>query len=203
MAVISLPAFHVTGPVHHFIRTPQEEPDIWFLGTAEVTPKVEHRVMQADTFNDIGGSMVPMQRTAQGEMAVIGTLLNRFSKGAVDLLNNLSAQPLAAGFEGRFSRGPLVFGVSSFELWLLFDFATNPAFRSPGLEMGYYFPQCVVGGKTRDRLGTDTEKFLLVAEAYPFWVPQASANSISGFERAWQLYANDDASFDLTQLVPQ
>lgn len=184
---MALPSFHVTGPVHHFVAFAGDA-QATYLGTAEVTPKVEHRIMQADTFNDLGGSMVPMQRTEQGEMAVIGTLLNRYNKDAMYLLQELSVQPVVAGERGPFSRGGLVFGPSSFELWLLFTNATNAAFRTPGLEMGYYFPQVCLTGMTRDRLGTDTEKLLLVCEAYPYWVPSGT------YAGDWQLYANDDAS---------
>lgn len=194
MAIASLPEFHVTGAIHHFIRTPQLE-QIMYLGTAEVTPNIEHRIMRADVFNDIGGTGVPMQRTNQGQMAVIGTLLNRFSKGAIVALKNLSAQPVAAGQEGRFSRGALVFGPSTFELWLLYEFSTNPTFRSDGLELGRYYPQVDVTGINSPRLGTDVEKCLLVMEAYPYWIPQTSTNTVAGTERGWMLYDQSDLGF--------
>lgn len=202
MAAASFPSFHVTGPVHHYVRSPVDR-EIYYLGTAEVTPKVEHRPFYSDTFNDIGGTMVPMQRTEQGEMAIIGTLVNRYSKTAYDVLTRTGADVVARGERGRYSRGSFVFGPGSFELWLVFDNALVPEFRTPNLEYGYYYPQVDLGPHTRDRLGTDTEKLLLVFEAYPYWVPQQSLNSVQPGERAWQLYSMDPGAFPQAVLVPQ
>lgn len=202
MAVPSFPEFHVTGPVHHYVRVPNIS-SIFYLGTAEVTPKVEHRPFYSDTFNDIGGTQVPMQRTEQGEMGVMGVLLNRFSKDAYDKITQVGASVVGRGHRGRFSRGALVFGLGSFELWQVFENATNPAFRSTGLEMGYYWPQVDLGPHTRDRLGSDTEKLLVVFEAYPYWIPQNSPSTVSGTERSWQLYDMNDSSFPAAVRVPQ
>lgn len=192
MAAPSFPAFWVTGPVHHFIRYAGT---LYFLGTAEVTPLVDHRIMRADTFNDIGGSMVPMQRTHQGEMCVIGTVLNRFSRVGVDVLDKVGPTLGAAGTETRFSRGGFVFGPRSFELWLKFDNYDDPAYRAAGLEPGLYFPQVDLTGKTRQRLGTDTEKELLTFECFPYWIPNPSQNGLQGNARGWQLYGNTEFTF--------
>jgi hypothetical protein len=206
MAAPSFPAFHVTGAVHHYIRYPDTGP-IYYLGTAEVTPKVEHRVFRSDAFNDIGGSAVPMQRTEQGEMAVVGTLMNRFSKTAYDVLMKLGSSGGAAGFRNRFSRGSLVFGPGSFELWQVFENATPAAnaagYRVDGLELGYYWPQVDLTGHTRDKLGTDVEHLLLVMECFPYWIPQASYNNVSGYERSWELYSRDDTAFPADVMIPQ
>lgn len=202
MAVASYPEFHVTGPVHHYIKVPGES-YYWYLGTAEVTPKVDHHPFYEETFNSIGGSKVPMQRTEQGEMAVIGVLLNRFSKSAYDKMLTVGASVVGRGHRGRFSRGSLVFGLGSFEMWQLFENSTNAAFRSTDMEMGYYWPQVTLADHTRDRLGTDTEKLLIVCEAYPYWVPQSNYNTVASGERTWQLYSTADAAFPNDVRVPQ
>lgn len=195
MALRSLPAFWVTGPVHHFVRIPGDS-GVRFLGTAEVTPLVDHRIMRSDTFNDIGGSMVPMQRTHQGEMVVVGTLLNRYSRITMDLLDGIGPTITgSAGTETRFSRGGFIFGPRSFELWLKFDNYEDPAYRAAGLNPGLYFPQVDLTGKTRQRLGTDTEKTLLTMECFPYWIPQSDYRTLSGFERGWQLYGDNPNTF--------
>lgn len=192
MANLSLPAIWVTGPVHHYIRYSGQ---LYYLGTAEVTPLVDHRIMRNDVFNDIGGTGVPMQRTHQGEMVVVGSMLNRFSKIGLGVLDNLGPTLGSAGTENRFSRGGLVFGPRSFELWLKYDNYDDAGWRAAGLEPGIYFPQVDLTGKTRQRLGTDAEKELLTFECFPYWIPQASINSVSGNERGWQTYGNTEFTF--------
>lgn len=206
MAVPSFPLFSVTGAVHHYVRVPGNT-SIYYLGTAEVTPRVEHKLFYADSINSIGGNAVPMQRTEQGETATLGLLLNRYSKSAYDALLKVGASGGEAGLRNRFSRGSLAFGPGSFEVWQVFENATPAAqaagYRSVGLELGYYWPQVNLADHNRDMLGTDVEKLLLVLECFPYWVPQASYNSVTGFERSWQLYSKGDAAFPADVLVPQ
>lgn len=212
-AVPTFPDFNVTGAVHHWVRMPNQG-IVKYLGTAEVTPKVHEDIKWRDVFNDMGGKEIPVQRTKQGRIGVIGVLLNRYSKftwGDILMAGSdtvaAPGTPTAAqvnyGQEGRFSRGSLAFGVSSFELWQVFDNATSPVWRQAGMELGYYWPQVLVANQDRDTLGTEVEKLLLVFEAYPQFVPQANAGSVQGYERSWKLYSVDDADFPNDVLVPQ
>lgn len=205
MAALSLPAYHVTGPVHHYVRTPTST-DIFYLGTAETTPRVELRPAYRDIMNDIAGRTLPAQRTKDGESAVVGTVLTRYSKAAYGRLCAVGSQipnlTLAPGWEGRKSRGALVFGQLTWELWLVFqnywdDFAT------PGLEPGYYFPQVMYAAHTRDTLGTEGEKLLNVFDCQPYWEPQASANAVQGTERSFMCYRTDEDAFPPAVQVPQ
>lgn len=215
MAVLSLPDYHVTGPVHHYLRSPAAPNQIFYLGTAETTPRVELRPAYQDVMNDIAGRSLPAQRTFDGESAMIGTVLTRFSKSAYAWALQAGVM-IAPGFEGRFSRGSLVYntrvpgGLStarntarSFELWLVFENYWNPAYQSPNQTPGYYFPQCVFAQHVRDTLGTAAEKMLLAIDAQPYWMPQQSIANVSGTERAWLLYSTAEADFPVDVRVPQ
>lgn len=207
MAALSLPDYHVTGPVHHFVRA-YTGADVYYLGTAETTPRVELRPAYRDIMNDIAGRTLPAQRTKDGESAMVGTVLTRYSKTAYDALCNVGSNrangrlTIAPGWEGRVSRGALVFGQLTWELWLVFqnyfdDFAT------PNLEPGYYFPQCMFAAHTRDTLGAEGEKLLLAFDAQPYWEPQTSINSIQGTQRSWMLYSKSVDYFPAAVRVPQ
>lgn len=204
MALPDFPDFNVTGAVHHYIRVLGGR--IKYLGTAEVTPKVHFDVKWRDAFNDMAGKELPAQRTKQGRMGVIGVLLNRYSKdtwGDILLAGEAAGTQIDYGQEGRFSRGSLAFGNESFELWQVFENSTSPDFRQENMELGYYWPQVLVGGEDRDTLGTEVEKLLLVFEAYPYFIPQANSNVVTGTERSWLLFSMDDSDFPAEVLVPQ
>lgn len=206
MAALALPDFHVTGPVHQFVRTPGTGGAALYLGTSEVTPKVDVKPMVGDVFNDIGGRAIPMQKTDQGEMAVVGTLLNRYSQGTMNTILARGAK-IKKGQRTRGSKGSLLFGVADFELWLVFEnampFAPGAGNRVNGLELGYYFPRAIIGGQTDDALGTDVRKALMVFECYEYMLPQASATAVQGNERSWLLYSTVDADFPADVRVPQ
>lgn len=202
MASLSLPAYHVTGAVHHFLRSPASPSNIYYLGTAETTPRVELRPAYRDIMNDIAGRTLPGQRTFDGEAAMIGTVLTRFSKEAYAWILQAGVT-IAPGFEGRYSRGSLVFGVKTFELWLVFENYWNPLYRTPNQTPGYYFPQCMLAAHTRDTLGTEGEKLLLAIDAQPYWLPQQSINAVQGNERSWLLHSTAEADFPVGVQVPQ
>lgn len=204
MALPDFPDFNVTGAVHHYVRVLGGR--IRYLGTAEVTPKVHFDVKWRDAFNDMFGKELPGQRTKQGRMAVIGVLLSRYSKGAwgdILLAGETAGTQIDYGQESRFSRGALAFGNESFELWQVFENATSAAFRQTGMELGYYWPQVLVGGEDRDTLGTEVEKLLLVLEAYPKFLPQSNPQAVQGNERSHLLFSFNDADFPAEVLVPQ
>jgi hypothetical protein len=207
MAAPAYPEFHVTGPVHHYVQFPATSfgsaSAPLYLGTAEVTPKAEERSEFEEVFNDIGGSKVGMQKTEQGEVVVIGVLLNRFSKGTLETLKSLGSA--APGFRPRASRGSLVYGRNSFKLWQVYENYFVPGYASTGLEIGYYYPQVVKLMANRERTGTADEKLMLVLECSPYWIPQANATTVSGDERAWLTYSSSDdtTTFPNAVRVPQ
>ncbi len=118
---------------------------------------------------------------------------------------NAGLTQVVPGVANRYQRGALVFGVKTFEFWLVFENYLNPVYRTANQTIGYYFPQVSLAAHTRDTLGTEGEKLLLALDAQPYWVPQQSLNSVQGNERGWVLYSTDDntSDFPTDVRVPQ
>lgn len=220
MAVQSFPAVHVTGAVHHFVRCNGThdlwDGDILYLGTAEVTPQMQRRRYKTNVMNDIAGKTLPFQKTYDGEAATLSTLLTYWSKPAVEAVRMLGVSrglvgvnPLtgfvSAGSESRWSRGALVYGQLTFELWQVFENSLNPLTITPFLETGWYWPQVELLDDDTVSCGTGVEKLLMVMDATPYWIPNASASgvNVSQNERGFRLYSTDDANFPADVLVPQ
>jgi hypothetical protein len=144
MAVASFPEVHITGPVHHYIQAIGGQ--IYYLGTAEVTPQIQVRRYRSNTMNDVAGKTLPLQKTWDGEAAVVSVLLTNFSKFAEQELQtsgrtNGVQLTERAGIETRWARGSAVYGKSTFKLWQVYDNFFNPFGTSTGLEIGWYWPQ--------------------------------------------------------------
>ena len=211
MAEQSFPEVHVTGPVHHYVRALNSyNPGIWYLGTAEVTPQIRKRKYKKDVKNTIASGSLPFQRTYEGQAATIAVLLTYWSKFAVGTIEEADAAlgntPLA-GSESRWSRGHLVFGQSTFELWQVFENFLNPNAElvTPGLEIGWYWPQVELLDSDTVAAGTQEEQQMLVLDATPYWIRQASYTAVNANlnERGYRLYSNDPADFPADVRIPQ
>ena len=207
MAAQSFPDIHVTGAVHHYIQV-RSDPNIWYLGTAEVSPQMQREKVYQRVLNDWWGKTLPAQRTYDGESAIVSVLLTRFSKAAYDRLKRAGEASLVTlqgfgGVETRLSRGHGVFGRSDFQLWQVYDFALFPTVASAGLELGWYWPQVTLEDHDTLAAGTQAEKLMLVFDCQPKRIPQASFSSIQGNEDGFTLYRNDNAAFPDAVLVPQ
>lgn len=215
MAVeVSLPSFHVTGPVHLFIRTPAHSrysgavtAKIWYLGTNETQPQVKHQTQKLDVFNDIGGRKVPMQQLEQGEIGLLGFMLTRFSQSVYGQIRKaggkdgtgLSANGLGVGYEGRYARGMFAFANTSVELWMLYEYgfgAETPGVAgpntTPNLPRGRYYPNCNLIAHEIADSGTAAEKLLLVFQAMPLWL---GPDAVGELARGWSLYSEAEADF--------
>jgi len=206
MATASFPDYRTTGAVHHFVKTPGDPTNTYYLGTCEVQPVVQFYKMRAPVKNDLAGDALPAQKTHQGEMATLGLQFTRWSLDAYDTILNCrgtgNGLNILAGWEGRFSRGSLVFGSDTFQLWQVFDNALNAVFRGD-LPLGWYWPQVEIVQHAPVKLGTREYQLLLMLEANPKYVPQASMNQIQANERSWFLYSTQDADFPAAVQVPQ
>lgn len=205
MAAVSFPDIHTTGTIFHFVQP--YSGGIYFLGTAEITPQVQMRRYVQNVMNDEAGKTLPIQKTFDGEAATVATTFTRFSKSAYNLLKTDALQPVA-GQETRWSRGGLVYGQKTFELWLIYDQFFNPAGTTAGLEIGYYFPQVELLNHDTPSAGTQVEKKLLVFDCTPYRIPQASHTAVdaSKNERGFMLYSQDNANttyFPADVRVPQ
>jgi len=207
MAVQSFPSFHVTGPIHHFVR-PGRSSTIYYLGTAEMSPQMSHQRLKNDIFNAIGGRKVPMNRNEQGEIVSLAVLLNRYSKTAMDASRNAGlvgpdGHVLEDGWRSRWSRGSLVFGQTTLEMWQVFEnyFSTN--FATPGLEIGRYYPVWDIDKMDIVEADTVDEKLLFVGTAFPLWTGQQSINTVGSLDRSWKCFSTNPTDFPSDVRVPQ
>jgi hypothetical protein len=198
MAAPSFPDVHVTGAVHHYIQV-RGDTNIYYLGTAEITPQMQREKVYQNVLNDIGGKTLPFQKTYDGEHALVSVLLTRFSRTAWDFLLRSGeasgvTMPGFSGVETRISRGHAVYGRSDFKLWQVFDFALFPQVASANLEIGWAWPQVVLQDHDTMAAGTQAEKLMLVFDCQAQWL---------GAGNGFALYTNDPADFPADVLVPQ
>lgn len=198
MATPSFPDVHVTGAVHHYIRTGGDGNPIYYLGTAEVTPQMQIRRYRQSVMNDIAGKTLPLQKTYDGDAATVSCLLTRFSKAALRVLAESgrgAGVHLSPGEESRWSRGSLVYGKSAFELWQVYDDFLNPNGTTVGLEIGFYWPQVELLQNDKIKVGTQGEGDLCVFDCTPYWFQFG--------DRGWTLYSHDENLFPADVRVPQ
>lgn len=200
MAAAAYPAFHVTGAVHHYVNWSGLSAPL-YLGTAESTPQIKLVSTSKPVMNDITGPTLPAQKVETGEMAQIGVAFNRFSYGTRATLNTHTGP----GRRGRFDRGLLKFGRYTFQLWQVFENATDATVRAlyPGLPLGFYWPQVELLSKDSPRIGNQDELWVPTFEAQPYFTPQAVATTVASGEREFFLYSQADADFPAAVLVPQ
>jgi len=200
MAAAAFPAFHVTGAVHHYIQYTGLADPI-YLGTAESTPQIKLIDTSKPVMNDITGPTLPAQKVETGEMAQVAVAFNRFSYATRTLLVTRAGP----GRRGRFSRGLLRYGRTTFAMWQVFENATDATVRAlyPGLPLGFYWPQVELLTKDSPRIGNQDELWVAGFECQPYHTPQAQANAVAAGEREFFLYGQADALFPAAVLVPQ
>lgn len=208
MPVPTFPAYHVTGAIHHWVR--RLGGAILYLGTAEITPQMQLRRYYQKVPNDEAGKTLPGQMTRDGHAATVAVSMSRWSKNTWD---QMAISGIEAGLdfdigqEGRFSRGGLVFGQDTVELWQVYENSLNP-FLDRGtfsVELGRYWPQVVISEDNQPQAGTQVERKLFVFDCQPRRVTQASFSAVNAAvnERGWILFRVDDAAFPADVLVPQ
>lgn len=214
MADATFPAFHVTGPVHHYYRRPARyagDPwanKVYYLGTAETQPRLAVSHVRRPIINDIGGPDVPSQKKDGGRLAAISVMFNRFSHWAIGDLK-------PPGQQGRFSRGQVVYGVKTFELWQVYENAvgaltdTGLAALYPDLPLGYYWPQ-VDWVTNEETPGNIYEKIMVQWEASELFTDLATLVGTSPVgtapfagSREWLLFSQDPTTFPAEVRVPQ
>jgi hypothetical protein len=193
-----------TGPNYIFVRFPVPGPGpfikpsqlggtIYFLGTAEEKPEEDLQAQYLPIFNNIGGKMVPFEKSYQGTIGGFSILLNKFSHTVLTLLQRMPSNgrmdaAVPAGQESHLSRGRLVqANGDGFELWRANGFfGTLNATAYPDLPPGRYYPCCHNVRIFEANEGLPDEKILLIAE------PQNVYNAVDG---SFYLYSEDPAKF--------
>ncbi len=206
MAVPSFPQVHVTGVVHHYIKTNGDS--IYYLGTAEVTPQMQIRRYRQNVMNDRAGKTLAYQKTWDGEAAVVSVLLTNFSKfaeAAMQESGRTAGVQVQPGEETRWARGSPVYGNSTFQLWQVYDNFFNPFGTSAGLEIGWYWPQVELLQRDTVKAGTQGEGLLCVFDCTPYLIPQASPSSVNAAanERGYMLFSQQAGFFPADVQVPQ
>lgn len=201
----SYPDINVTGPIHWFMRTPAHSnysggsvaTKIWYLGTCETKPQSQITKYTLDVFNDLGGRKVPFQKIVQGESGVLGLALNRYSIPAYDALCTAGGLDstdgsLGKGSETSLSRGSLVFGKTSVELWGLNTFyrTTNDPYSV--VKKGRYYTCACLEMHEKVKQGTEEDLMLLAFSVQNRWQGLSGGVSNLGF-RAY--YEGNDAAF--------
>lgn len=165
----SFPAIHVTGPVHWFVRTPAYTANpakIWYLGTCQTKPQMKVEKLSLDVFNDLGGRKKPFNSIDQGETGLVGLALNRYSKVALDAMQNAGGYDsgFGVGVKNSLAVGALQFGTQTVELWALYPFygTVNAPLGSAGIPKGRYFPVAKIEAVEDVEIGT-TENLKLIA----------------------------------------
>ena len=199
MAAPAFPAYHVTGAVHHYIEVTGTDPI--YLGTCEATPLLSFFEHYSDIKNTLHGPQLPAQRVEAGESAHYVAGLNRFSQSTYNTLQTA----VGANRRSRFSRGLLVFGRTTFKLWAVFENYLDANVRAlfPGLQPGFYFPQCHLLSKQTPRMGTIDTLNILDCDIQPYYTPQANSAAVAAGEREFLLYSQHPDDFPAEVLVPQ
>lgn len=175
---------YVTGPVHHYCVFPYNPTQAFYLGTAQIAPKVRIRRALKPVFNDLGGQLLPFERILQGEEAQIITPLNRYNESVYRLI---SAFPRMTGIRGR--QGPLDTGVKMqgngcfFSLILQFPFAgtaNDVPVATEQLPPVYRFPVCQSEQDEFTTMGTDAFEKMLAITAARFFTPASGGSGIAG-----------------------
>lgn len=210
MAAQSYPEFWVTGPIHHYVRV-KGDTDIWYLGTAEVTPQCQWKQYKQTAYNDIAGKTLGGQYTYDGQAAMVSVTFSRWSRRAWEKILLRGANrglTFTYGAETRWSRGALMLGNMDFELWQVYENSLNPYGPNRtlyGVELGRYWPQVLLENEDQIKAGTQVETPVFVFDCQPKRVPQASLNQINAEanERGWVLVSLNDEDFPAAVLVPQ
>lgn len=168
MAQQNLAYYYVTGPVHIYVRIPNVgagpyvapgslKGTTYFLGHTTDSPEPDFHPQKIPVISSLSGPLVPDDHIQVGGKYAVGMELARFNLTVVNKLKQFARQgrSMVAGTESFLDRGRLVLANGdTFELWLRNAFYGTPnALAYPDLEIGYYFPACVVEELLPRKLG--------------------------------------------------
>lgn len=144
-----------------------------FLGTAEVSPRIEVRPAWDPIFNDLGGK-IPFDLAYQGEEAFTSVTLTRWNEAVFAALQNRgNYQSLLRGFDGPYDIGTLALAeAANFATVVLFPFSAKQYYSANGMPPGYRFLQSVLEGPdVLDPLGTRARKIQLLMHHLRYFNP--------------------------------
>lgn len=163
-----------TGPALMFLS--YGEP--MYLGTAESPPDIDLIGGFEPVFNDLGGTVLPMDRIYEGEEAIISFVLNKYNQPALDII-----QAVVGGKTmGRDTFGDIgtIIGQEdrTFGFGMVFPYAAKPIYSD--MPAGYNFFSCFRIGPQGVRPGTRAKSHNLILRAQRYTTARASlGNTIS------------------------
>ena len=175
-----MPAFQFCpGPIEHYVKF--RSGGTFYLGTATIAPEIERKPAFTDVKNDLGGRVLPFQKSYEGSQHVISTTLNRFDWDTYALL---SENDVGGGVDEQTDRGTLVLGSQDFELILVNSYAGTGVIPNT-YPVGRRYFSCILLGSRESTVGTRVAEVSLVIEA----------NSLfEAATRKFYLFSDDAAS---------
>ena len=175
----------VTGPAHLFCGLGSGGA-AEYLGTAEVTPRIENDPQYMPLWNDIGATRIPTDICYQGEQAYVSADITRWNESTYA---KLAAHPRPNGTRGTNVGGDLgtllLLEGFTFTLWIQFPYSALKAAYSTQ-PLGYRYANAyVLGPDVLEPLGTQPRKNRIIWHCLRLLAPSTN-NSIAAF-----LYDND------------
>lgn len=176
---------YVTGAVHFFIgrepstQTPNAQtkskkfgPE--YMGTCEFSPRVQLDRQWIPLFNDLGGPVVPFDRSWAGQQAFIAADFTRWNDPVIHRFDSAPSADvdLAFGLWNEVTEMGSLVNTEGLNLtvWVVFPYQSFPAYNT--MVEGYRFLS-VVGLQTdMNRMGTQPRRVHLNMHATPMFDPK-------------------------------
>jgi hypothetical protein len=149
----------VSGPAYLYISrlalsaigTPATTAQLYFLGTCETPPTLQLNPQWEPVMNDIGGSMLPIDYSYQGEDAVLSGTLNKWNETVyLNLASHALAQTVAARGSEKWSDIGSLAQVESliFQLYVHFPYSAAKTVygTTNNMPAGYRCVACRLAG---------------------------------------------------------
>lgn len=147
----------VSGPANFYVARqaafpyayPASKATIYFLGTCEQPPTLQLNPQWEPVMNDVGGSLLPIDYSYQGEDGLISGTLNKWNELIYTFISShgLAQGGTARGTELWSDIGTLsqVEGIS-LQVWIQFPYASKTPYAAQGMPGGYHFKSCRLAG---------------------------------------------------------
>lgn len=181
---------YTTGPAHIFVGvgTGTGGLDVAYLGTCENAPRVQLRPASKGVMNAISGTVVPHDKSFQGEEGFIGLDLTRWNQSVLNVVRGRavpSVGPPGAYLPGDYGTLMITEG-RAMRVWMTFPYAAKAAFNqaaSGAMPPGYRFLYCEpIGPDDLGPLSTEARVEHLMFHAIPGYLPEDGSLNLYDFD---------------------
>lgn len=147
---------YTTGPVHIFVGCggSVNAKQVLYLGTGQEAPDIEIQREFEPVKNDIGGTMLPMDRVYEGQEAMISVALNRIKLTTLHAMQSIRLGGLTPGIETVDTIGTAICQEGwTYPTFLVFPYQAAKASMAD-LPAGYRFWSTFLQGPDRIKPGT-------------------------------------------------